>query len=450
MRTLVTRRRFLQAALTATVATSTQGCRRAPRGATASRRTRSSRRALLTILQGSHSITGYDRWFDTRYIERWGRENDVDVTVDHVPVGRLVDVAAAEAAAQSGHDVVAFLAPPAVFEDQVIDHRDIVDEAQGRFGGMTGLAQRSTYNPRTGKYFGFCDNWAPAPVLWRTDLWGALGAEPVTWGDVLSAAPKLKLAGHPIGIGMGQDLDSNMALLSLMACFGSFVQDDRSTVVLNRPATIEVVKFAAALFRNGMNDEIFGWDSASNNRFLEAGRGSLIVNPISALRSAQRNQPELAESIGVAAIPDGPAGRLAMPGAISIYSIWKFARNPEPARRFLVDLASNSRQVLHHTELMNLPSLEGVVPELGRLLLDDPGSRPAGKLAALADASAWSTNVGHPGHANPAIGEVVNKSLIPQMFAMTAKRQASAAEAVKWADDQIRAIYEGWRERGRI
>jgi len=446
----VTRRQFLQLALTGALATSAAGCRSAPPSADASRHKGRGRRLTLSVLQGSHSITGYDRWFDTSYVERWGDENGVDVTIDRVPVGRLVDVAAAEAAAQAGHDVVAFLAPPAVFEDHVIDHRGIVEEVEARFGAMADLARRSTRNPRTGRYFGFCHNWAPAPVLWRTDLWASVGSEPATWDEVLAAAPELRSGGHPVGVGMAQDLDSNMVLLSLMACFGSFVQDDQSRVVLNRPESIDVVEFGSLLFQRGMDDEIFGWDSVSNNRFLEAGRGSLIVNPISALRSIERANPELAGKIGVAAMPAGPTGRVAMPGAISIYSIWKFARNPEPARRFLVDLASNSRQVLLHTELMNLPSLSGAVPDLDRVFRDDAGSPPAGKLDVLTDASAWSANVGYPGHANPAIGEVVNKSLIPQMFAMAAKRRATPAEAVKWADDRIRVIFERWRERGRI
>src|SRR3990170_2298473 len=57
---------------------------------------------------------------------------------------------------------------------------------------MTELAYRSTYNPKTKKYFAFSDNYVPDPVNYRTDLWGEVGLRPTTWDNVLKAAPKLR------------------------------------------------------------------------------------------------------------------------------------------------------------------------------------------------------------------------------------------------------------------
>jgi len=47
------------------------------------------------------------------------------------------------------------------------------------------------------------------------------------------AAPKLKAAGHPIGIGLSNEIDSNMALMSLMMSFGSYIQDEHARVTIN-------------------------------------------------------------------------------------------------------------------------------------------------------------------------------------------------------------------------
>lgn len=423
-------------------ASASAGCRPGSGRAAPSRK----RRQRLKILQVSHSVPGYDRWFDD-HVQRWGAANDVDVAVDRLPVGRLVDVAAAEVAARRGHDLFGFLGPPAAFEDHVIDHRHLIEEAEAKLGGMVPLVRRSIYNPKTHRYVGFCDSWAPAPALWRRDLWAATALEPATWADVLGAAPHLKAEGHPLGIGLSQDLDSNMALLSLMACFGSFIQDEESRVTLDCPETIEVVKFAAALFRAGMTDEVFAWDALSNNRFLAAGRGSLILNPVSALRSIEWNNPELARNIAVSPVPSGPGGRLGMGGAIGVYVIWKFARNQEAAGRFLLALVARSEDIVAHSEFVNLPAFSKAAPGLERIAsaADFPEHH-----TALFGAEEWSANVGFPGHANPAAAEVVNKSLVPQMFARAVRRAASPEEAVRSAAAKIERIYQDWRDRQRI
>ena len=50
---------------------------------------------------------------------------------------------------------------------------------------------------------------------------------------MLKAAPKLRAMGHPIGVGMSNEIDSNMALMAMMMCFGSFIQNKEQRVVLN-------------------------------------------------------------------------------------------------------------------------------------------------------------------------------------------------------------------------
>ena len=62
---------------------------------------------------------------------------------------------AAEAAAGKGHDLFLFQAPPAAYESRVLDHRDVVEAVEKKHGKMLPLALRSTFNPRTGKYFAF-------------------------------------------------------------------------------------------------------------------------------------------------------------------------------------------------------------------------------------------------------------------------------------------------------
>ena len=58
----------------------------------------------LTIVQWSHFVPAYDKWFD-QFAKDWGTKNNISVTVDHLPVANVAARAAAEAAAGSGHDL---------------------------------------------------------------------------------------------------------------------------------------------------------------------------------------------------------------------------------------------------------------------------------------------------------------------------------------------------------
>ena len=69
----------------------------------------------LRIAQWSHFVPAYETWFDNVYVKRWGRANDTEVIVDHINQADIPARAAAEVAAQSGHDLFWFLAPPAQY-----------------------------------------------------------------------------------------------------------------------------------------------------------------------------------------------------------------------------------------------------------------------------------------------------------------------------------------------
>src|SRR5579872_6841593 len=101
----------------------------------------------LKIVQWSHFVPGYDKWFDNTFTKEWGAKNNTNVVVDHIAIGEINARAAAEVAAKKGHDLFMFLSPPAAYEQQVIDHREIYDEVQRKHGKPIELALRSTYNP---------------------------------------------------------------------------------------------------------------------------------------------------------------------------------------------------------------------------------------------------------------------------------------------------------------
>jgi multiple sugar transport system substrate-binding protein len=405
----------------------------------------------LRIAQWNHFVPAYDTWFDGEYTQRWGEEHGVKVLVDHISATELSERATAEVAAQRGHDLFGFLIPVPAFEDEVIDHREIVEEVRAKLGPMVPFLERGVLNPKNGRYYGFPDHWAPLPVVYRADVWGELGQAggPGTWDDVLKAAPGLKAAGHPVGFAFSSDVDANWSLESLMLAYGSSLQDESGNLTINRPATVEAVKAATALYQAGMLPEVLNWDAAANNRFLASGRGSMTLNSITVVRAVEKQDPDLARQLALAPALAGPANRLGVGSQSSNYGIWRFAENQELAKQFLVDLALNSREAFLHSESVNLPAFPAAVKDLSQLLAGDAKGEPAGKYAPLAQAAEWTTNIGHPGTVNAAVDEVFNQYLLPKMFAAAARGEMSAEESVKAAEAQITPI-DKWRERGKV
>lgn len=405
----------------------------------------------LSIVQWTHVIAGFDAWFNG-WAKEWGTRNDVDVTVDHVTLTRLPALVATEAKAQKGHDIVGFLAPPTGYADQVIDHAAIVHAVERQVGPYGALGRLSTYDPRTDTYFGISDSYVPAPVLWRHDLWNNVGESPATWEHVRAAAPVLKAAGHPLGIGLSNEPDSNLALLDLLAAFGSFLQDENNSVTISSPATVEAVRFMADLQRRGQTDAVYGWNQASNNQFVFSGRGSMIVNAISAVRQAEDLQLSVTDDLWIWPLPAGPHGRLAVPQATSVYSIWKFAPNQEAAAKFLVDLCAAGEQVTLASKLYSFPSFPGAFP-LQRLrpAAATDTHRPLGKYSILAMTATRDTrNAGYPGTTSAAVNETLDRFLIPRMFAQVSQGKLSAADSVRSTASQMAQIWARWKAAGKV
>jgi multiple sugar transport system substrate-binding protein len=405
----------------------------------------------LKILQWNHFIPGYDKWFDNIYVKHWGEKNDTDVIVDHVSIGALNSRAAAEVSAQRGHDLFMFLWPAPAFESQVIDHRDIYQEVQRKHGMPVDLAIKSTYNPKTKKYFGFSDSFVPDPVNYRKDLWDDVGVYPDTWNDILDGGRKIKKKHNiPVGIGLAPELDSAMALRSILYSFGGSEQDAEGNVVLNSRQTLESVKFVKALYRETMSPDVFQWDPSSNNREMLAGKLSLAVNAISITREGENKRMPVTDKIWLARAAAGPARRIGLEHVMDNYVIWKFAVNIRGAKKFLVDYVDNFREGFLASQLYNFPCFPKTVPDLKDMLASDVNARPKDKYKVLGDVLDWSANVGYPGYANAAIDEIYNTWVINTMFSRAATGQETPENAVKLAEAQCKDIFAKWRRQGVI
>jgi len=405
----------------------------------------------LFVVTWAHLIPRYDAWLRT-WANDWGERNDVEVTIEHEPYTDLPALAAKEVKAQRGHDIFGFLGPPARYEDQVIDHTSVVSEIERQVGANSDIGRRSTFNPKTRRYFGVSDYFVPAPIIWRHDLWNSVGQSPATWDHVRDAAPLLKQLGHPIGLGQASEPDSNMALVSLLMCFGSFLQDESGAPSLDSPNTVEAVAFMADLHAQGQEDSVFSWRPESNNQYILGGRGSLVMNAISAIRRAEDLGIPFSKDLWLWPVPRGPHGRMAVGQYTSVFAVWRFAKNRDAAERFLADLCIASRDAVAASSMFNFPTFPGAAPwsEIYATAAKDP-RRPKGKYSILTTVAAkYTQNAGYPGYFNAAVQDALDTYLVPRMFAQVSQGRMSATESVRAAAVEAKHIWARWRRAGKI
>ena len=413
----------------------------------------------LKVLQWSHFVPRYDVWFDA-FVQEWGDANGVSVVVDHINTADIPAAIAAEISAGEGHDLIEYITPAAQYGPSMLDLSDLVAEMIERHGEQLPVARNNSYNPTTETFFALCHGYAPDPANYRRSLWEEVGLPdgPATFDELLEGGQQIFAdQGVQMGIGMSNEVDSNMAAQAMLWAFGASVQDENENVVINSPETIEAVTYMTELYGAAMTPEVFGWTAASNNQLMIAGQASYILNSISAYRTAQKDQPEVAADIFFTPPLVGPGGEdraLAHGHAVFNYMIPNHSQYSDTAKEFLFHLVANYDQVVMESELYNFPAYPSTAPELltdgGPLDVDPYESDPIDKLTVLKTANDWTVNLGWPGPANPAIGETFATFILPNMMAKAARGEMSPEEAVAEAEQLATPIFEKWRADGLI
>jgi ABC-type glycerol-3-phosphate transport system substrate-binding protein len=398
-------------------------------------------------------VPAHDQWFDP-FVQDWAKRVGVNVTVDHINQAEIPPRAAAEIQAGQGHDLIQYIATLSQYEPSVVDLKDVVQEAEKRHGKMLDVVRKSSFNPNTDKYYAYAPAWAPDPGDYRKSMWEKIGMPqgPTSWDELLKGGAEIKKSqGVQMGIGMSQEIDSNMASRALLWSFGGSIQDENEKVVINSPETVAAVEFMTRLYKESMTPEVFSWNAASNNQGLIAGQMSYILNSISAWRTAQAENPSVADDIFFLKALKGPSTALVAQHVMYNWIVPSFAKNVDAAKEFLLHYTANLPSVTYNSKLYDFPAFPDVVPDLDSWLSKDPfGANPPDKLSVLKDSLDWCTNIGHPGPASPAIGEVLYTFVIPNMYAKAAREELSPKQAVAEAEKQINAIFQNWRSRGLV
>jgi multiple sugar transport system substrate-binding protein len=404
----------------------------------------------LKIAKWAHLVPAYDDWFENVLAVEWGRQHDTKVIVDHIPVESIHGIAEAEVAAGSGHDVVVFPWPPAEFQRHVIDHAEIYQSVSLKFGSIDRLAHRSTFDPRTRRYFAFADCWIPTPLHYFEDCWREVGMPlgPIHYGSLRSGGRELRSKlGLPCGLALAPSLESNVTWHTLLYAFRSSVINAAGEVTIGRNArTVEALKYAKALYEEAGTPDQLGWGPSGNVQAMMARKTSCTMGGIALLRAAEKQNPELAGRIRLSPPLLGSAGALAFPHVTNCSVVWTFADNQDGAKQFLSDLVQNSRTAYDKSEGCNFPIYQQTVPDLIVRLENDPEGKPPYKYKDLRDALYWTRNLGFPGYANPVGMEAFNRFVVPRMFISVIRGELSPEDAAHAAEAEVLRIADRWKQ----
>jgi multiple sugar transport system substrate-binding protein len=402
----------------------------------------------LKIIQWSHFVPAWDTWFNGTYTKEWGQKNNTNVIVDNINLVDLPARAASEVSAKKGHDLFMFLSPPASYEPQVIDMTHVYQEVEKKHGKKIDLAHKSTYNPKTKKYFAFSDAYTPDPGNWHKDWWTEAGYPngPDTYDDLLKGAKKIRDAsGHPCGVGLSQELDTSMAMRALLWSFGGAEQDIEGNVTINSKQTVEALKYMKDLYQQTETAEVFTWTPPSNNQAMLAGRVSFVMNAISITRQSEREKLPIDSKIMISPALKGPVRRIAAEHVMNCHVIWEFAENKDGAQQFLIDFMDHFHEGFGAGQFYNFPCFPQTVPDLQKQIANDSRANPPDKYKVLGNVLDWATNVGYPGYATAGISEAFSTWVIPTMFASVARGDQTPEDAAKAAETEYKRIFARWK-----
>jgi multiple sugar transport system substrate-binding protein len=389
----------------------------------------------LKILARSHFVPAYDVWLD-KWAADWGAKNKVEVQVDHILSAEMAAKIAAEVAAGAGHDIYAFTrnGEPLLYRSHMVDVSDIAKQVGESHGGWIPLAETLGY--AEGTWNAVPEFFIDFPALYRKDIFDANGLQPVdTWDDLLKVGKLLKGKGNQIGIAINQKSNdaSNSWTGVLWSFGGSTVAPDGKTVALKSDETRNMLKYAIELYNGAMTNEVLSWDDTGNNLLLASGTGSWIQNPISALRTIEKDTPDLAAKIFISNTPAGPKGRFT-PVSTNAWGVAKWAGSVPAAKGFLTDFYAVLPEGIKASQGYNQPVLKDLRKKPMPILGEEA------KLNVLQDFDQVAKTVGYPGQPTAAAGEVESNWIIPLMVGR-AVQDGDVEGAVDWATQKVEAIY---------
>ncbi|HSE92832.1 MAG TPA: extracellular solute-binding protein [Methylomirabilota bacterium] len=333
-----------------------------------------------------------------------------------------------------------------LYQNALVDVSDVataVAKEQGGFYEVFNAAARVG-----GKWLGMPHSIVGNAIAYRRSWFKEVGFDkfPETWDDLRKAATALKKKGKPYGQTLGHTFgDAPTFTYPLMWSFGG-AETDKSgkKVAINSKGTLDSVKYMQALWKDGCDEGGLAWDDSNNNRAFQAGEVCATLNGASIYIVAKRQKDKLKDDKGEPLFQDIDHAIFPLKGGAGVYPLYfanahgvmKYSKNQKLAKDFLTWLHKKENyekwfQIAEGYSVAATKSWENH-PMWGKI--DKP-------LQIFRTAARETRIFGYAGPSTAKSTEVYSKYIITDMYAK-AVQGTKAEDAVKWAEAELKKIYE--------
>ncbi|MGH7401762.1 MAG: ABC transporter substrate-binding protein [Candidatus Rokuibacteriota bacterium] len=353
------------------------------------------------------------------------------------------------AAIQSGAGADIFMMAynwPQLYQNALVDVGDVANAVAKEQGGFYGV-----YKPSFqvgGKWLGVPHSIVGAAIAYRKSAFKEIGlnAFPKTWDELRKAAATLKKKGQPYGQTLGHTFgDAPTWSYPLLWSFGGAETDPSGKkVVLDSKATVESVKYMAALWKEGCDEGGLAWDDTNNNRAFHAGELSATLNGASIYIVAKRQKDKIKDDKGEPLYLDIDHAVYPLAGGKGVYPLYysnghavmKYSKNQKAAKDLL--------RWMHKKENFEkwFQACGGYSVAATTVWEKHPMWAKVDKPLQIFRTAGRDTRIfGYEGPASAKATEAFSKYIVVDMYAK-AVQGMKPEDAVKWAAGELKKIYE--------
>src|SRR5438128_6147002 len=383
-----------------------------------------------------------------RQVAEYTKQMKVEVVFETINANDLQARITAAIQSGAGPDIIMMLHNwPHLYAGGLADIGDLCEWNAGEQGGYY---PHSDAAARLGKRWLALPYFTGAPLIaYRKSWFAEVGANqpPKTLEEYKKIGIALKKKGKPIGQTLGHTFgDAPAWTYPFTWTFGGVETDSSGKkVVLNSKGTVEAVTWMTDFWKVACDESALAWDDTNNNRAFHAGEISATLNGASIYIVAKRQKDKIKDEKGepmvqdiehAALMPAGPAGQFALYGGQQ-HSIMKYSKNQKLAKDFLKWLHqdANYGKWFEVNEGYSVGATKKREEHPMWSKIDKP-------LQVFRQAARASLMLGHPGPATAKATEAYTKYIITDMSAKAAQG-LPAADAVRWAEVELKKIYEG-------
>ena len=388
-----------------------------------------------------------DKWLKEVGVPAAGKALGAEIQLETINANDMQPRITAAIQSGSGADIfMMYYNWPQLYQPALVDVSDIANAVAKDQGGFYDVFKPSFQVG--GKWLGMPHSIVGNAIAYRKSWFKEVGVDgfPKTWDELRKATAALKKKGKPYGQTLGHTFgDAPTWAYPLLWSFGGAETDPGGKkVVINSKGALDSVKFMQALWKESCDEGGLAWDDTNNNRAFHAGDICATLNGASIYIVAKRQKDKIKDDKGEPLYIDVDHGLYPLAGGAGQYPLYfsnghgvmKYSKNQKLAKDFLAWLSrkENFEPWFHVCEGYSVAATTSWE--------NNPMWERVDKPLQIFRTAARNTRIfGYGGPSSSKATEAYSKYIIVDMYAK-AVQGMKAEDAVKWAETELKKIYE--------